>query len=316
MTITDLKSQIMKNELSNFYIFTGTEIGIMNIYLQQMSNKLKMPITRAPSVLAIYGRCMGGNMFGDETGFYVIRDDKDFPKNEKAYETIKRDIGKNVIVLLYEKVDSRLKFGKFFKDDTVAFEKLSTDVLKAYIRKAIDLSEHNIETLVELCSGSYDMCMLEVDKIKQFHACAYNDRQAIPPIDKAFLELLNSGIIYQPQEYDVFKFTDAVLSRKNSLAFELETNLRENGVNSVTILGTLYNSLKSVMLIQCCSSNNISEVTGLDRNQIYFNKKYVNKYSTEALVKAVKLVSETINNIKLGYIDDIYATKYILASML
>ena len=316
MTITDLKSQIMKDELSNFYIFTGTEIGIMNIYLQQMSKKLKMPITRAPSVLAIYGKCMGGNMFGDETGFYVIRDDKDFPKNEKAYETIKKNIGKNVIVLLYEKVDSRLKFGKHFKEDTVAFEKLSTDVLKSYIRKSIDLSEHNIETLVNLCSGSYDMCMLEVDKIKQFHACAYDDKQVIPPIDEAFFELLNSGIIYQPQEYDVFKFTDSVMSKDTKRAFELERNLRENGVNSVTLLGTLYNSLKSTMLIQCCTSNNISEVTGLDKGQIYFSKKYKGNYSIERLVYAVKLVSETISNIKSGYIEDSYATKYVLASIM
>ena len=31
MTIIDLKDQIIKNNLSNFYVFTGNEIGIINI---------------------------------------------------------------------------------------------------------------------------------------------------------------------------------------------------------------------------------------------------------------------------------------------
>ena len=168
MTIIDLKDQIIKNNLSNFYIFTGTEIGIINIYLQQMSNKLGLPITRADSVLSIYGRCQGGSLFGDSTGFYVIRDDKDFMKQEQLFDTIKTSIRKNVIVLLYDKIDSRLKFGKHFKDDIVAFEKLTPNVLKSYIKKEIPLSDKNIETLMEVCCGSYDMCMLEIDKIKQY----------------------------------------------------------------------------------------------------------------------------------------------------
>ena len=73
MNVMDLKTQIVKNELSNFYIFTGTEIGIMNIYLEEMSNKVNLPITRADSVSSIYTKCMGGSLFGDDVGFYVIR---------------------------------------------------------------------------------------------------------------------------------------------------------------------------------------------------------------------------------------------------
>lgn len=315
LNITDLKSQIMKNELSNFYVFTGTEIGIINIYLKQMSNKLGLPITRADSVLSIYSKCLGGNMFGDETGFYVIRDDKDFPKNEKAYEHITEDIGKNVIVLLYDKVDSRLKFGKFFKDCTVEFEKLAPNVLHNYILREINLSDQNIDKLIELCSGNYDMCMLEVDKIKQYTAGYANDKEMPMPYDNAFLRLLNCGVIYQPEEYNVFKFTEAVLSKNYNEAFYLENNLRESGINSVTMLGTLYNSLKSVLLIQCCSGGNISEVTGLDKGKIYFNNKYCGKYNTQSLVEAVKLTAKTISDIKSGIIEDAFATKYVLTNI-
>ena len=315
MTIIDLKDQIIKNNLSNFYIFTGTEIGIINIYLQQMSNKLGLPITRADSILSIYDKCQGGSLFGDSTGFYVIRDDRDFMKQEQLFDTIKTSIRKNVIVLLYDKIDSRLKFGKHFKDDIVAFEKLTPNVLKSYIKKEIPLSDKNIETLMEVCCGSYDMCMLEVDKISQF-VMSGEIRGYDMTYDEAFTDLLECGVIYQPEETDVFKFTDAVCNRNKKLAFELEQVLMANNNSSINILGTLYNSMKFVMLIQVCESKNISEVTGLDNRLIYFNKKYVGKYSSGELVKAIKLISKVIEGVKNGWIDDVYATKYVLVNIL
>ena len=315
MTIIDLKDQIIKNNLSNFYIFTGTEIVIINIYLQQMSNKLGLPITRADSILSIYGKCQGGSLFGDSTGFYVIRDDRDFMKQEQLFDTIKTSIRKNVIVLLYDKIDSRLKFGKHFKDDIVAFEKLTPNVLKSYIKKEIPLADKNIETLMEVCGGSYDMCMLEVDKISQF-VMSGEIRGYDMTYDEAFTDLLECGVIYQPEETDVFKFTDAVCNRNKKLAFELEQVLMANNNSSINILGTLYNSMKSVMLIQVCESKNISEVTGLDNRLIYFNKKYVGKYSSGELVKAIKLISKVIEGVKNGWIDDVYATKYVLVNIL
>ena len=315
MTIIDLKDQIIKNNLSNFYIFTGTEIGIINIYLQQMSNKLGLPITRADSILSIYDKCQGGSLFGDSTGFYVIRDDRDFMKQEQLFDTIKTSIRKNVIVLLYDKIHSRLKFGKHFKDDIVAFEKLTPNVLKSYIKKEIPLSDKNIETLMEVCGGSYDMCMLEVDKISQF-VMSGEIRGYDMTYDEAFTDLLECGVIYQPEETDVFRFTDAVCSRNKRLAFELEQVLMANNNSSINILGTLYNSMKSVMLIQVCESKNISEVTGLDNRLIYFNKKYVGKYSSGELVKAIKLISKVIEGVKNGWIDDVYATKFVLVNIL
>lgn len=315
MTIIDLKDQIIKNNLSNFYIFTGTEIGIINIYLQQMSNKLGLPITRADSILSIYGKCQGGSLFGDSTGFYVIRDDRDFMKQEQLFDTIKTSIRKNVIVLLYDKIDSRLKFGKHFKDDIVAFEKLTPNVLKSYIKKEISLCDKNIETLMEVCGGSYDMCMLEVDKISQF-VMSGEIRGYDMTYDEAFTDLLECGVIYQQEETDVFKFTDAVCNRNKKLAFELEQVLMANNNSSINILGTLYNSMKSVMLIQVCESKNISEVTGLDNRLIYFNKKYVGKYSSGELVKAIKLISKVIEGVKNGWIDDVYATKFVLVNIL
>lgn len=315
MTIIDLKNQIMKNCLTNVYIFVGEEIGIMNIYLNQMAKTLNMPITRAESVASIYAECTSKSMFGNTTGFYVIRNDKDITKEEKAYQSLSKDIGKNVIVLLYDKIDSRLKFGKFFKDQTITFEKLAPNVLKSYVKKACPgLSDKNCEHLIELCNGSYDLCMLEIDKILHYQETTYDNEDYT--VDQCFDVLLKSGVIYQPEESDVFKWTDAVCNRNRKEAFKLERILRDNGTQSINMLGTLYNSMKSVMLIQCCTGQHVCEITGLDNRQVYFNKKYVGKYKTGELVRNVKLISRVVDGIKNGLYDDTYATRFVLCNIL
>lgn len=317
MTIIELKNQIIKNQLNNLYIFTGEEIGIINIYLNQMSKTLNIPITRAESVASIYTQCTSRSMFGNTTGFYVIRNDKDITKEEKAYQSLSKDIGKNVIVLLYDKVDSRLKFGKFFKDQTITFEKLAPTVLKSYVKKACpSLSDKNCEHLIELCNGSYDLCMLEIDKILHYQETTYDRDDYKDSVDRCFDVLLKSGVIYQPEESDVFKWTDAVCNRRAETAFRLERILRDNGTQSINMLGTLYNSMKSILLIQCCQGSNVCEITGLDNRQVYFNKKYVGVYRTEELVKSVRLLAKLVNDIKSGKIDDEVATKVALVNIL
>ena len=75
MNIIDLKQQIIQNKLDNFYVFTGSEIGIINTYLNNMSTTLKIPIQRPDTVLSIYSKCTSKSMFGSTRGFYVIRND-------------------------------------------------------------------------------------------------------------------------------------------------------------------------------------------------------------------------------------------------
>ena len=310
MDITVLKEQIMKNELSNFYIFTGSEIGIQHIYLEQMSNVLNLPIVRANCVADVYSECTSLSLLGNSVNMYVIRDDTDFPKHEEVYTTISTDIGKNVIVLCYEKLDSRLKFGKYFKNSTVSFEKLSPSILQKYITKFSELSNENAVKLSNEVAMSYDLALLEIDKIKQyaqFESISQNDSYKL---------LSDSGVIYHPEETDVFKYVDSVCSRNRRLSFHLADVLAENNVSAINILGTLYSTMKNVMLIQCCEGSDISNITGLDNRQIYFNKKYVGRYDIHSLVHAVKLISQTISDVKAGLIDEKYAVRYTMVNIL
>jgi DNA polymerase III delta subunit len=299
----------MNKELSNFYIFTGTEYLVQKIYLEEMSKVYGMPITYADSVISVYGKCTSKSLFGSTVGFYVIREDTEVQKQESFYETLPHDIGENVIVLIYENLDSRLKFGKHFSDCTVEFGNLSDLVIDKYIKREVKLSNENVKKLSNEISGSFDLLKLETDKIKQ-----YSQSQMISE-DEGFKRLYSDGIIIRNEESSVFDFTDSVCGRK-VISFEIAELLRNQGNSSINILGTLYNSMKNVLLIQVCENSDVAGTTGLDNRQIYFNKKYVGRYDDWELVRAVRLIASVVDDIKNGRMEDEVAVKYVLVSIL
>lgn len=307
MNLMDLKSDIVGKNIKNFYIFVGDEIGIINIYLEQMAKVKSLYIIREETVADVWGKVSVRGMFASEPAIYVVRGDKDFQKQEQSWDNLVHSIKDSILVLLYDKIDSRLKFGKYFKDSIVQFDKLDKPVLEKYImQKLPNLKRENAGLLADVCGGSYDVCMLECDKIITYGG----------EVNRTFTKLLKDGAIYQSQETDVFQFVDAVCNRDVDRTFTLARRLIEDGASSINMLGTLYTSLKAILLIQCCTGSNIAEITGLDNGAIYYNKKRVGKYSTGELVRGVKLISKVISDVKSGYIDDVYATDFILTSIL
>ena len=316
MNLMDLKSDIVGNSLKNFYIFTGDEIGIINIYLNQMAKVKSLRILREESVVDVWGKASVRGMFASEPAIYVVRGDKDFQKQESSWDTIVSGLKDNVLILLYDKLDSRLKFGKHFKDYVVQFDKLDKPVLVKYVAQKLKYNGEFIDKFVDMCGGSYDVCMLECDKLLTYQKGTEDRDGWTATLPDCFKRLVQDGTIYQSQETDVFEFVDAVCRRDANLAFSLSSRLLEDGASSINILGTLYTSLRAILLIQCCTGSNISEITGLDNGTIFYNKKRTGHYATSELVRAVKLIAKTVEGIKSGLIDDVYATDYILVSIM
>ncbi len=307
MTLLELKQDIINHTLKHFYIFVGDEIGIMNIYLENMSNTIQLSPQRVENVSEVYAN-LGNDLFGSTDGFYIVREDKDFMKSDT--ENLLDDLGGSYLILLCATTDSRLKFFKTYKGSTVVFERLAPEVLKRYIFRECNLTENNLDKLCELTGNSYDISMLECDKINQL-AEHWNI-----PTNEAFATLLKNNVIHKQEEYDVFKFTDAVINRRFKDALHIATVLADGGVQSVTMLGALYNSVKNLLLVQVCESDDVETVTGIDSKQIYFTKKNVGKFSTRVLIDAVHLIGEIVEGVKNGTIEEQYAVKYVLVHML
>jgi DNA polymerase III delta subunit len=316
MNLMDLKSEIVGKSLKNFYIFVGDEIGIINIYLNQIANVKSLHIRREETVADVWGKVSIRGMFASEPAIYVVRGDKDFPKQENHWDSLIGSLGNSLLILLYDKLDSRLKFSKHFKDSIVQFDKLDKPVIEKYVSQKLGCKGEFISQLIDMCGNSYDVCMLECDKILTYQKSTEDRDGWYSATKDCFNQLVSDGTIYQSQETDVFQFVDAVCRRDVTTSFDLAGMLLDAGASSINLLGTLYLSLKAILLIQCCTGSNIADITGLDNGTIYYNRKRTGKYSNSELVSAVRLISKTVDDVKSGYIDDVYATDYILVNLL
>lgn len=304
MTVLELKTAIMSKQLHNFYVFTGEEIGIINIYLNQISKVTGKPLQREDTVADCLSK-FGAGLFGNLPTIFCVRGDKDFLKEtDSVWDVVLNRIGNNMLILLYDKLDSRTKFAKRF--DVVLFERLDKQVLMKYIQKQIPLSLENADMLADLCNGSYDVAMLECDKLSTFGG----------DVNRTFKKFAKDGTIHQSQEVDTFGFVDSVCRRDNTKVFKQLDQLKRQDVSSILILGTLYNALRSIMLIQACQGANISDITGLSNGEIYFNRKRCGYYSVPELVHSIKIIANAVSQIKSGQLDDKYATEYVLVNVL
>lgn len=313
MTIDSVKHDIMHNEIQPFYIFTGEELAVMDTYINKIAERLNTKPQRVDSIKEINSK-LRSNSFIKSRSCYVVRDDKEFITetnkniwNDFISGKVQKD---NVIILILTAVDKRSVFYKQNCENIVYFERLSEDVLITLLNNKIALNTQNCHILIGLCEGDYSRILLEVDKIQQYaQALCITD-------DKAFEILLNSKCIYREPKDAIFDFVESVCGGYTNKSFELLQDSYDVGENPLTLISVMYNNFKALLQVQSCQSSDIAKVTGLNGWQINNAKKCLDVYTTQELVKAIKLIHEVEKNIKLGIIEADISVDYLLVNIL
>lgn len=310
MDITTVKNHIKQRTPSPFYIFTGPEVKLQDIYITKLANINTLQVIRVDCISDIFKR-LRNRSFVTQNYCYVVRDDKEFMNNEKGWEELEKIIHKtnDMLVLLITNVDKRNKFYKKYKDRIVEFEYMTEPILIKYIQKDIDLSEDNCKKLIEVCENDYSRILLEIDKIRLFQHSDSGSKN----YNSAFEELLDQRIIYQPPKDAIFDFVDAVLRRKKK-AFDLLEQCYAVGESTIVLLSVLYNNVKQVLQVQSCNSNDIAKTTGLTGWQIKCAKEKMNYYSIGDLVYMLEFIQDVEKKIKTGEIEERIAIEYIMVN--
>ena len=81
MEIGALKRDIKANNLKHFYIFTGAEVAVQDVYIKQIAKVTKTEIQRIDEVKDVYKSQK--SLFAKPKCF-ICRDDNDFIKTEKG----------------------------------------------------------------------------------------------------------------------------------------------------------------------------------------------------------------------------------------
>ena len=315
MNLMELKKSIKEHKLNSFYIFTGDETAIRDIYVQKLCAIGNYNIVKnIEQVKDIYARIKNKGLLDTKPNIFIIKDDKSFTtSSDSVFEQFKTDniLKNNILILIYTNIDKRGKFYKTFEDDIVVFDYLSDDILTKYIRKDLNINSDRCLTLIDICERNYNRILLEIDKIKNLiSATGLTDEQA-------FDLGLEQNLFTLPPEGQVYDLVNAILDRNIQDTYYLYKQHILRGDNDLALLSLLYNNMRSLLQVQLCNgSKNITNLTGLTGWQIKNLTPYVNAYSTDELIKNLNTIKYCENSAKNGAIEPNMIIDYLLINIL
>ena len=310
MLISELKNNIVQGNIDNFYIFTGPEEGIMDIYIKQISKKLGLTIKWVDSLEEV-SKQLNLKSLVKVRYLYLIRQDKAIKTQETMWEFLKTKIVGNYIILIEPTVDKKTKFYKFFEDKMVTFEKLSLEMLAQYAkRRCPSLSDKNIEKLCEWCSNSYLRVMNELDKI------ATLSKQTGLIVDSAMSVLDQEGGIYKEQHFDIFQYSDLILNRNVNACYEYINKAKQLN-QDILLLGCLMQAFRGLVLLKNDGGGKgLCERTGLTPWQARCAIQVDSNFGVEECENNLLFSQDLDVKIKTGGIQPDMVLNYILAEIL
>lgn len=314
MDVSTIHQELRKGITRKFYIFTGDEWALQQIYINQITSVLKrefdgVQCKRIDSVADVIGK-RSSNGFIKSHFVYTVRDDKELMSEEKLQDLLPTLLKNHTVILLLTNPDKRTKFYKKYKDDIVVFEPLKDNVLKDYISKKMSLSEKNMDKLIDVCEHDYGRILLELDKMMNYNEANLGKYKE----DEVFEKLLNEGAIFQPPKDAVFAFVDAILDFKPKKALDLYEQCVAVGEATLVMISNLYNNAKAVLQVQSCESDDISKSTGLTGWQIKNAKEHVGVYRNSDLLYIMELCLKAEQGVKTGKVVEKYAMQYIIVN--
>lgn len=293
--LLDLQTQIREGSLLPFYIFTGEEIELQNIYLKQMGN-----VIRVDRVADIYNKITSKLISGKFT-VYVVRDDMDFIKSEKTWGSISDRIRNAVLVIQVTTPNKCKKFIKELNDCVVEFNHMTTKQLLNVVN--MDCSVSNKQYFIEACNNDLNTINNYLDIFK---------RVGIKELNKKIVD----EYIPTKEDVTVFQLADAVMRKDEQLTFRLLDQLLEDKNNVMGIIYAIYSQLHKCVLVEGYrGEKNISKVTGIN-SWICNNILRDNRIEPSKLLTALRLVQKYDKGIKTGKYEGVMACYSLIVEIL
>lgn len=293
--LLDLQTQIREGSLLPFYIFTGEEIELQNIYLKQMGN-----VIRVDRVADIYNK-ITSKLISGKFAVYVVRDDMDFIKSEKTWSSISDRIRNAVLVIQVTSPNKCKKFIKELNDCVVEFNHMTTKQLLNVVN--MDCSVSNKQYFIEACNNDLNTINNYLDIFK---------RVGIKELNKKIVD----EYIPTKEDVTVFQLADAVMRKDEQLTFKLLDQLLEDKNNVMGIIYAIYSQLHKCVLVEGYrGEKNISKVTGIN-SWICNNILRDNRIEPPKLLTALRLVQKYDKGIKTGKYDGVMACYSLIVEIL
>lgn len=303
MELFELKAMIKEGFVDKrILLFTGEETTLQSVYINEIVKKNNQTKTYSDDLVSIINK-LGNKQYNGKGTCYVIRNCKDFQKNEDLWQSLSSRISSsNFIIFIYDNIDKRSKFYKDLKDITVDFEKMTTAQLTNVLTKKYNLNEENAIKLTELCNNDYGRILLELDKLK----CLTITRD----INEVFIEAIENDLIYQEINDTSFKLVDAILGFRYKDTFQLLNELKRFEDAPLKLIGLLYSSFKNLLMLYSKEKPNINYYI---MQQL---SKHKGQHNPEELIDKLRFIQKIESGIKLGEVEMEFSLDYLIVNLL
>lgn len=317
MELVELMKKIADNDIPHFLILFGEEQCILDIYIKTIISKIQGKQVVLDSISSVV-KNISRKSIDKSIKVYTIIDDSAFYKAEDNWESVKKMITKDFVILRYHTLDKRSSFVKKNQQNIVEFSHLSEEVLQQYILKDLpDLSEKNISKLIGYCNKDYGRILMEVDKVKQYNKYIANLTNGIS-VDDCFEELDKQGLFHKEIGDITFELTDAVLGGYPDIAIQKLDEAKRKDEPAMMIASILYNGFRNLLAYQGLGSNKqgAMERTGMTKGELWGCTKNVGGYSIEEVKRNMLFCQTVESGIKMGLIDEDIALDYLVLTCL
>lgn len=293
--LVSFQKDIRTNNLKPFYILYGEEIGLMNVYLNQMGN-----VVRETSVSTVWKTLTQKGLVSNHR-IFAVRDDKDFLSNESRWKRLP-DVRYGTLVLMVTKIDKRSKLLKAFPDNCVEFEKMTDAQLKRhFVSKYSTIDSDMIEMVIQLCLNDYSRIDNELDKLSR-----------LKNVDADVVET----IVKHKTEIDIFSLVDDVLEYRPEQAIMKVTELLAKGESPIGLLTLLYQNFNNACLVLGADE---PKEANLGIKQFLINKIVYNfQYELDSAFEGMAILGQAIEGIKNGRYTEssaVYISLYKIFSL-
>ena len=311
MNLVELRKQIKSNSLNNLYVFTGEETKIMKIFLEQMAEAKNCEIVPLESAVNFYNK-LGVNSLVKKPAIYIITDDVAYTKQTEAVWNKVLRLPKNspeIVVFIYNNLDKRIKFYKFFEKFIVEFVKLSENVVASYLIKDYKISKYTADYIVKCCKANYTMSLLELNKLlcyKNLHEISEED---------AFSCCKEEGILVELKDEDCLQnFINHFLGKEFIVCFNQMDMFDLKVDPPLKILAYLYNSFRALFDVVAYESG-LSYKKGESVSNFWAVKNveiFGLQWSIKQVYEMLKYLQSLEKDIKTGNVEPDKVLKLLL----
>ena len=309
MDIRELKQELLDGKTRHFYVFTGDEIALQDVYIKQISKVSGLDVKRADSLGAIYTSLITKSLVKAKPCIYVIRNDDKYYKTESDWKKMLEatSFKGSIVILLYSGVDKANHFVKEHDAVLTRFDFMTGSILRNRLQAISGMPIQYCDDIVKMCCNNYGRVQNEYFKLLTL-ARANNWS-----LNTAYLEAKKQNMIHEDVGDIIFDFTNAVINRDIKKAYNLWPKMKYTGDGPMRVISVLYNSFRQILMVQSTEPEQRTEqVLGMTKGQIYVTSQQCNRYNLFELVDIVKTLRYLEKGIKIGQVAEEFAMDYLM----